>query len=318
MTTNDEPNVAARPCAGRVALVTGASKGGTGTAIALRLAAAGAAVAIVARDADGLAATAERIRDIGGIAAAYTVNLADPDGDRNTLVERISADLGPIDILVNNAASNGYRPFDQWTERQFHVANQVNVLAPWRLMADASATMRERGAGWIVNITSFAASHPPGPPFPTTKVALEGSGYGVTKAALNRLTTSVAAELNPYGIAVNALAPQAAIATPHLLESGTVPADRFEPLETMAEATLALATADPRTLSGRIARSIELLRELDRPVHTLDGTALLDGWQPKDLGAFIDHQRSVLESNGWTNPFDDKRSGLLTQSSIHP
>lgn len=292
-----------RSCAGRVALVTGASKGGTGTAIAVRLAAEGAAVAIVARDADGLAATAERIRALGGIAVPFVVDLADPDGGRATLVERVRDQLGDIDILVNNAASNGYRPFEQWTERQLDIAHQVNVVAPWRLMADAAASMKARGAGSIINITSFAATHPPGPPFPTTKVALEGSGYGTSKAALNRLTTAAAAELYPYNIAVNALAPQAAIATPHLVNSGTIPADRFEPLETMAEAALALATTDPATLTGRIVRSIELLLELDRPVHSLDGTSFVDGWQPGNLAAFVDHQRSVLESNGWKNPY---------------
>ena len=130
--------------------------------------------------------------------------------------------------------------------------------------------MRRRG--WIVNITSFAAELPPGPPFPTNLVALEGSGYGVSKAALNRLTVSVAAELFADGVAVNALAPQSAIATPHLVAQGQLDADHFEPLETMAEAVLALSTGDPAVLTGRVARSLELLVELDRPVRTLDGS----------------------------------------------
>jgi len=163
--------------------------------------------------------------------------------------------------------------------------------------------MRARGDGWIVNLTSFAAELPPGPPFPTSLVARQGSGYGVSKAALNRLTVSVAAELHSAGIAVNALAPQSAIATPHLLAQGRLAADRFEPLETMAEATLALCTCDAATSTGRIVRSLELLVELDRPVLDLDGVELLAGWQPADLPAVIARQAELLEASGWPDPF---------------
>ncbi len=112
------------------------------------------------------------------------------------------------------------------------------MWAPWRLMADVAPSMIERGEGWIVNLTSFAAELPPGPPFPTNLVAQQGAGYGSTKAALNRLTVSVASELHPHGIAVNAVGPQSAIATPHLLARGDLDPLLFEPLETMAEAVL--------------------------------------------------------------------------------
>jgi NAD(P)-dependent dehydrogenase (short-subunit alcohol dehydrogenase family) len=290
-------------CDGRVALVTGASKGGTGTAIAVRLAAEGAAVAIVARDRDGLATTASRIRAAGGTALELPCDLADPDGGRSTLVARVEDALGPVDILVNNAAANGYRPFDEWTPKQLDVAHQVNVRAAWQLMADAAASMRAQRQGWIVNITSFAAELPPGPPFPSTLVAREGAGYGASKAALNRLSVSVAAELFEHGIAVNALAPQSAIATPHLLAQGRLPADRFEPMSTMAEAVLALATCAPAACTGRVVRSLELLVELDRPVRTVDGAELEDGWQPKDLPAVIERQAAQLEQRGWPSPF---------------
>ena len=65
-------------------------------------------------------------------------DLADPDGGRDQLVARAAAELGPVEILVNNAAANGYRPFEQWTDRQLEIAQQVNVRAPWQLMADAA------------------------------------------------------------------------------------------------------------------------------------------------------------------------------------
>jgi NAD(P)-dependent dehydrogenase (short-subunit alcohol dehydrogenase family) len=287
---------------GRVALVTGASKGGTGTAIAVRLAAEGAAVALVARDQDGLEATAHRIRELGGTALVLPCNLADPAGGRADLVARVVDELGPVDVLVNNAAANGYRPFEQWSDKQLDIAHQVNVRAPWQLMADVAPGMRERRAGWIVNITSFAASIPPGPPFPTNLVAQQGSGYGVSKAALDRLTVSVAAELFEDGIAVNAVAPQSAIATPHLLAEGRLAADRFEPLETMAEAVLALSTC-AHTLSGRIVRSLQLLVELDRPVRDLEGDDLVEGWQPADLPRVIDRQEALLGESGWPDAF---------------
>lgn len=290
-------------CSGRVALVTGASKGGTGTAIAVRLAAEGAAVALVARDAAGLDATAERIRAAGGSTITIPVDLADPDGGRATLVDRVADELGPVDILVNNAAANGYRPFTEWTSRQLEIAQQVNVWAPWRLMADVAPSMIERGEGWIVNLTSFAAELLPGPPFPTNLVAQQGAGYGSTKAALNRLTVSVASELYPHGIAVNAVGPQSAIATPHLLARGDLDPLLFEPLETMAEAVLLLATCDPAHLTGRIARSLELLVEVDRPVLGLDGNDLVEGWQPTDLRGVVARLSERLAGLGWPDAF---------------
>lgn len=290
----------------RVALVTGASKGGTGTAIAVRLAAEGYDVALVARDAIGLGETAARVRDLGRRPLELVCDLSDPAGGRDRLVALTEIELGPVDVLVNNAAANGYRPFTAWTDRQLDIAHQVNVRAPWQLMADVAPSMQAREAGHIVNITSFAAERPPGPPFPRNLPARAGSGYGVSKAALNRLTASVAAEMYDSGVAVNALAPQSAIATPHLLERADLDPDHFEPLETMAEATLALAEADPARLTGRILLSLELLVELDRPVRTLDGRNLLKGWQPQDLLAVIRRQAALLEERGWPTPFSTR------------
>lgn len=289
-------------CEGRVALVTGASKGGTGTAIAHRLAAEGAAVAICARDADGLARTESQLRELGAAVLSLRVDLSDPDGGRATLVDRVVAELGRLDILVNNAAANGYRPFREWTPRRLELTQQVNVWAPWQLMADAAPGMVDRGEGWILNITSHAAELPPGPPFPQSLTATAGSGYGVTKAALNRLTASVAAELWDAGVRVNALAPQSAIATPHLVEAGGIRDENFEPMETMAEAALALVTGGPDA-TGSIWRSLQLLVQLERPVLDLDGVAQVEGWQPADLVAVIRRQRQLLAERGWPDAF---------------
>jgi NAD(P)-dependent dehydrogenase (short-subunit alcohol dehydrogenase family) len=286
---------------GRVALVTGASQGGTGTAIAVRLAAEGARVAVTARSRDGLDATVNRIHALGGPGAvAFPADLSRPDGGRDDLVDAVERRLGPIDILVNNAAMGGYKPFEDWTDRELAMITNVNVWSPWTLMRAAVPGMRSRGEGWVLNLTSFAAELPPGPPFPTNKPATAGSAYGSTKAALNRLTRSVAAETAGDGIAVNALTPQAAIATPQLVAAGWVDQAYMEPLETIAEAALALCTG---AVTGRIAYSLQLLVELDRPVRELDGTALVPGWQPADLPAVIAAHTARLEAAGWTTPF---------------
>lgn len=290
-------------CAGRVALVTGASQGGTGTAVAVRLAAEGADVAITARSVAGLGETAARIEALGRRALVLPCDLADAGGGRDTLVARTEAELGPLDILVNNAAAGGFKPFEDWTEPAIDVLLQVNLYAPWQLMRDAVAGMRARRRGWIVNLTTFCAELPPGPPFPTNKPAKAGAGYGATKAALNRLTVEVASECEGQGIAVNALTPQAAIATPQLVAGGWIAEGFYEPLDTMAEAALALCTADPDVLTGRIAYSLQLLAELGRPVRDLEGGALVAGWQPADLPPVIARQAGMLTDVGWPDPF---------------
>jgi NAD(P)-dependent dehydrogenase (short-subunit alcohol dehydrogenase family) len=290
-------------CDGRVALVTGASQGGTGTAIALRLAAEGAKVAITARTLSGLEETRARIDDLGGTCLVLPADLSDPDGGRAELVARTEEALGPLDILVNNAAMNGYVPFEQVRPRDLERNLQVNLWAPWELMAAAVGGMRERGRGWILNLTSFSAELPPGPPFPTNKPATGGFQYGASKAALNRLTVAAASETHGQGVAVNALTPQAAIATPALVEAGWIKGPMFEPLETMAEAALALCTGDPDVLTGRIAFSLQLLTELDRPVRDLLGDQLVDGWQPADLPAVIERQEADLAESGWPDAY---------------
>src|SRR6185437_14789521 len=115
-----------RSCAGHVALVTGASQGGTGTAASIRLAAEGAKVAITARSTAGLEETRARIEAVGGECFVVPVDLADPEGGRRDLVRRVESELGPIDILVNNAAVNGYVPFDQARHQDVEACFQVN------------------------------------------------------------------------------------------------------------------------------------------------------------------------------------------------
>jgi NAD(P)-dependent dehydrogenase (short-subunit alcohol dehydrogenase family) len=145
--------------------------------------------------------------------------------------------------------------------------------------------MRERGRGWIVNVSSAVAAEPQGPPFPDSHPSVSGTVYGGTKAMLNRWTISLAVECRDQGIAANTLAPQAAAATEVLVQYSNLADYLYEPLETMAEAGLALATADPAVLTGQVTYSLALLERLQRPVRDLAGVALVAGWQPGELGA---------------------------------
>jgi NAD(P)-dependent dehydrogenase (short-subunit alcohol dehydrogenase family) len=104
---------------------------------------------------------------------------------------------------------------------------------------------------------------------------------------LDRWTVSLAVETHRQGIQVNALSPQRAAATATLVGNEWFPQVYFEPLDTMAEAALALVAGDPDSLTGRVALSLDLLVELDRPVYDLRGNELVEGWQPADIPGII-------------------------------
>jgi len=292
---------------GKVALITGASQG-TGQALATRFAAEGARVAITARSEAGLAETIRDIEAHGGQSLMLPCDLADPEGGRTTLIARTEQAFGPLDILVNNAVvTNHLKKVHEFSLADLDRLQQVNVWTPWLLMAEAIPGMSARGRGHILNLTSFGGELFPGPPF--ANVGRDGgAGYGSTKAALNRLTIAAAAELQDAGVAVNALTPQRSIRTRERVPTEGKGLDILEPLATMAEASLALCSGDPAVLTGRIAYSLQLLLELDRPVYDLSGKNLVEGWQPADLPAAIHVREDNTEQTlGWANAFDFRR-----------
>lgn len=272
--------------AGRVVLVTGASRG-IGAAIARRFACEGAVVAVAARSVDRIAQgqtpgtlrdTVAHIEAAGGRAVPFQVDLNSSES-RAELIERVVADLGPIDILVNNAATAAFTPFTDITEKRLRLVTTLNYFAPFDLCQRVIPAMRERGGGWILNISSLAGEIPTTPP-PDPTYHLQGTAYGSSKAALNRLSEALATEFYADSIVVNALLPAKAVMTEGVKAS--IPQDLveaegvLEPIEAMAEAALALCTGDRDGLNGGVYKSLALLEQLGRRIRTLDGGTLLE------------------------------------------
>jgi 7-alpha-hydroxysteroid dehydrogenase len=180
---------------GKVALVTGGGKG-MGGAIAKTFARAGASVAVVSRTESQLKAVVEEIEAGGGRAVACQADITDLAGLPD-LVERITLDLGGLDVIVNSAGGGDeWRPFGEMTVEDLEGSFHFNVSAPFELARLAVPHMLQRPGASIVLISSM-----------TPGKSMRGHLiYEVAKAALNQLTRSLAAELGPR-IRVNAILP---------------------------------------------------------------------------------------------------------------
>jgi NAD(P)-dependent dehydrogenase (short-subunit alcohol dehydrogenase family) len=255
---------------GRVALVTGASRG-IGAEIARLFAAEGAAVCVTARTVEAgqspfegtINQTVEEIVAAGGSAIAVAANLGRAE-DRARLVAETVAELGPIDVLVNNGAVTYFSPVVDFAEKHWRLMFEVQVRAPFELAQLVLPSMIERGRGGsILNISSKAAIHPDGPPY--TGREWGGTVYGMVKASLERFTTGLADEVAPHRISVNVLSPTGIVPTPGVVHHQLITPgreDQVEPESVMARAALALVSGDPATLTGRIAYSQQILHEL--------------------------------------------------------
>ena len=177
---------------GRVAVVTGGNRG-LGYAFARALGEAGAHVAIAARDAARSAAAAGELG-----ALAVPLDVTDP-ASVTAMLERVTGELGPVDVLVNNAGVCFHRPALEVPEHEWREVFDVNVDGVWRCARAVGAQMVERGTGSIVNVGSMSATIVNRPQMQPA--------YNASKAAVHHLTRSLAAEWAPHGVRVNALAP---------------------------------------------------------------------------------------------------------------
>ena len=221
----------------KVALVTGAGRG-IGEAVALELARQGLKVALVARSQSELDKVAAQIKESGGTALSYPFELADVAGIEG-LVEQIEKELGPVEIVINNAAiagpNEGGWDVDQeaWTQ-----AINISLIAPFRLTRATLQNMLKNDWGRVVNISSGAATFPMG----------RGGAYSTSKAALDMMSRQFGVELESPNISVISLYPgivdtamQTEIRTQPVEKVGAEMSERFKGYHSSGS----LSTAEP-------------------------------------------------------------------------
>jgi 3-oxoacyl-[acyl-carrier protein] reductase len=232
---------------GKIALVTGGSRG-IGAATAKLLAAQGAQVAITYRSrADSAQAIVAEIRDGGGIAESYRIDLA-ASGQSHDLVQAVADRFGRIDVLVNNAGVFILRALQEIDATLFHELFNTNVLGPLELIQACLPHLPPRG-GRIINVISSLALAP----------SEKNTLYGASKAALRAITQGYAGELGRRGATINALAPgvimtdMMADAPKNALDqlAASTPAGRLGQPEDVAPLIAFLASDDSAWLNGR-------------------------------------------------------------------
>ncbi len=236
---------------GRAALITGASRG-IGRAIALAVASAGATVGVNARHAEGCDAVAAEITAAGGTAYPIPGHVGNAEGCE-AIVAAFVERAGRVDVLVNNAGTNPqFGPLLDADEGAINRIWEVNVLGPLRVTRHVcTAWMREHG-GSVINMASVAGIRPE---------ALTGA-YNASKAALISVTRTLARELGPLHIRVNAIAPglvetrlaQVLVETPQIhdhIVGQTALARHAEPDE-IAGAALYLASDASSFVTGSV------------------------------------------------------------------
>jgi 3-oxoacyl-[acyl-carrier protein] reductase len=239
----------AKKLEGKVAIVTGASKG-IGASIATHLAAEGAAVVVnYASDKAGAERVVKEIAGTGGTAVAVQANLSRPADIQHLFAEAKKA-YGKLDILVNNAGVYEFSPLEQVTPELFHKMFDLNVLG-LILATQEAVKLFGPGGGSVVNISSVVSTSAP----PTTSV------YSATKAAVDAVTKSLAQELGPRNIRVNSINPgmvetegfrSAGIAESDFRKQveATTPLGRIGRPQDIAPAAVFLASSDAGWITG--------------------------------------------------------------------
>jgi len=241
---------------GKIAIVTGASRG-LGKAIAMGLAGEGAKVVIAARtevETDSLRgtiySTAKTIKEAGGEATAIRCDVTDQT-QVQAMVGSVVALFGKVDILVNNSgiafpAAAWEMPLKRW-----ELVLKVNLTGPFLCTQAVLTGMMERKSGSIINISSVQAGH---------KGSVDtGIAYGVSKAALERFTCGLAAEVAPFNIAVNCVKPRGAVNTEGMRYLHTkADRSRWDTPDAMVKACVFLAGQEGGGVTGTVATAEEI------------------------------------------------------------
>ncbi len=233
---------------GRLALVTGASSG-LGRHFALTLARAGAHVAVAARRVEALQGLVQEIQALGGQALALPLDVTDAAGVR-ACFDRLAAEAGVAEVLVNNAGTTVTKPLLHHTEADWDEVVDTNLKGAWLVATEAARRLVDAGRnGSIVNIASILAERQAGGVAP----------YAVSKAGLVQMTKSMALELARHGIRVNALLPGYVVTDLNraFLQSehgqklrARIPSRRFSEAEDLDGALLLLSSDAGRAISG--------------------------------------------------------------------
>ena len=247
-----------QPLSGRVAVVTGASRG-IGRAIAVEFARAGADVVVSARSSESapsklpgtIEETARQVEAAGGRALAVPTDVTD-EAQVQAMAQRTLDEFGRVDILVNNAGISFPAPFSQTPLKRWDLVMNVNLRGPVMCTQAFLPRMLEQGGGHIINISSYLA-----------ELLMPGMmSYSVSKIALEKLTQALAAELQPKKIAVNALRIEMNIATEGWqFRNPDIDYSSWEKPEAASEATLWLATRDP-SYTGRVVTIAEVRQQM--------------------------------------------------------
>lgn len=241
---------------GKVAIVTGASRG-IGKAIAMWLAAHGADVVVAARTArksasiaGDIESTAAEIRSRGAKAIALKTDVSDERSVAN-MVESTLSQLGRIDILVNNAATNSPALFQDISQNIWDRIMDVNLKGTVLCTKAVLPSLMSQRWGHILNISSVVTQTLHHSPF-------TGIAYDVTKAAINRFTLGLAGEMKPYNIAVNALMPGNTDSDGWAYLNPDIDRSSWDRTETWGYYAAVVVSKDPSVFTGNLLLKKEL------------------------------------------------------------
>lgn len=243
--------------AGRVAIVTGASRG-LGRAIALGFAREGARVVVAARtDIENpqfpgtIQKTADEIASLGGEALPVKCDVTS-EASVQAMVQQALEKFGKIDILVNNAGVAFHYPVVETPLKRWELVLAVNLTGAFLCCKAVLPSMIQRRSGSIINISSLAANERDRGFVPT------GIAYGVAKAGLERLTWGLAAELGEYNIAVNAIKPLKVVDTEGMrFWQKDADKSEWQTPEKMVKCAILLAMQDAGGITGTVATDEE-------------------------------------------------------------